>query len=176
MDRLAAMEVLVRVIDTGSLSQAARQLHIGQPSISKTITQLEKRLGVRLLTRTTHRVTPTEAGQSFYKHAKRTLEEADEAERAARGDSAGLTGRSPCRHGAHYHFGVAVRARTAPTNRQAGTAGLVVAADGSLVDIPHRAPSEREGARFHNIHGNRAGATAPPSQSIRRHLQITSAR
>ncbi len=93
MDRLAAMEVLVRVVDAGSLSQAARQLHVGQPSISKTIAQMEKRLGVRLLTRTTHRVTPTEAGQSFYQHAKRTLEEADEAERAARGTSASLTGR-----------------------------------------------------------------------------------
>jgi len=93
MDRLAAMAMLVRVVDTGSLSEAARQLRVGQPSISKTITQLEKRLEVRLLTRTTHRVTPTEAGQSFYLHAKRTLEEADEAERAARGTGAALTGR-----------------------------------------------------------------------------------
>jgi DNA-binding transcriptional LysR family regulator len=57
------------------------------------IAQLEKRLGVRLLTRTTHRVSPTEAGQSFYLHARRTLEEADEAERAARGAGAALTGR-----------------------------------------------------------------------------------
>ena len=57
MNRLAAMEAFVRVIDTGSFSSAARQLRIGQPSISKGIAQLENRLGVRLLLRSTHALT-----------------------------------------------------------------------------------------------------------------------
>jgi DNA-binding transcriptional LysR family regulator len=93
MNRFANMEAFVRVIETGSFSSAARQLHIGQPSISKMISQLEDRLGVRLLLRSTHGLTPTEAGQNFYERAKRSLEEADEAELAARGAAATLSGR-----------------------------------------------------------------------------------
>ena len=93
MNRLAAMEAFVRVIDTGSFSTAARQLRIGQPSISKGIAQLESRLGVRLLLRSTHGLTSTEAGQNFYEHARRSIEEADEADLAARGAGATLSGR-----------------------------------------------------------------------------------
>ena len=51
MDRLTAMDVLVRVIETGSFSGAARLLRVGQPAVSKTIAQLEQRLGVSLLLR-----------------------------------------------------------------------------------------------------------------------------
>jgi DNA-binding transcriptional LysR family regulator len=93
MNRLAAMEAFVRVIDTGSFSSAARQLRIGQPSISKAIAQLENRLGVRLLLRSTHGLAATEAGQNFYEHARRSIEEADEADLAARGAGATLSGR-----------------------------------------------------------------------------------
>ena len=93
MDRLAAMEAFVRVVDAGSFSGAAKQLHVGQPAVSKTIAQLEDRLGVRLLLRSTHRLTPTEAGRTFYERAKRSIEEAEEAELAARGAAAALTGR-----------------------------------------------------------------------------------
>ncbi|MGB3124639.1 MAG: LysR family transcriptional regulator [Pseudomonas sp.] len=88
-----AMEALVRVIETGSFSGAARQLHVGQPAISKSIAQLEERLGVRLLLRSTHGLTPTEAGQHFYEHARRSIEEADEADSAARGAGVTLSGR-----------------------------------------------------------------------------------
>jgi DNA-binding transcriptional LysR family regulator len=93
MDRLAAMEAFVRVVDAGSFSAAAKQLRIGQPAVSKIIAQLEDRLGVRLLMRSTHRLTPTEAGHSFYERARRAIEEADEAELAARGAGAALSGR-----------------------------------------------------------------------------------
>src|SRR5437899_3731912 len=86
------MEAFVRVIDTGSFSGAARQLRLGQPAVSKTIAQLEERLGVRLLLRSTHGLTPTEAGRNFYQRAKRAIDEADEAELAARG-AASLSGR-----------------------------------------------------------------------------------
>jgi DNA-binding transcriptional LysR family regulator len=57
------------------------------------VAQLEARLGVRLLMRSTHGLTPTEAGQSFYERAKRSIEEADEAEAVARGAGKGLIGR-----------------------------------------------------------------------------------
>jgi len=93
MDRLAAMETLVRVVETGSFSEAAHQLHVGQPAISKSIAQLEERLGVKLLLRSTRGLTPTEAGESFYRRAKRAIEEADEADLAARGAGASLSGR-----------------------------------------------------------------------------------
>lgn len=93
MNRLAAMEAFVRVVDTGSFSGAARQLRVGQPAISKTIAQLEERLGVRLLLRSTHGLSPTEAGRSFYEVAKQAIEKADEAELAARGADGTLTGR-----------------------------------------------------------------------------------
>jgi DNA-binding transcriptional LysR family regulator len=93
MDRLAAMEAFVRIVDAGSFSSAAKQLRIGQPAISKTIAQLEDRLGVRLLLRSTHGLTPTEAGRSFYDRAKQSIENAEEAELAARGAGATLSGR-----------------------------------------------------------------------------------
>jgi DNA-binding transcriptional LysR family regulator len=93
MDRLAAMEAFVRVVDAGSFSGAAKQLRVGQPAVSKMVTQLEDRLGVRLLLRSTHGLTPTEAGRNFYERAKRSIEEADEAELAARGAGSSLAGR-----------------------------------------------------------------------------------
>ena len=93
MDRLTAMEVLVRVAETGSFSGAARLLRVGQPAVSKTIAQLEERLGVSLLLRSSRGLAPTEAGQNFYERAKRSIEEADEAEVAARDAGAGLAGR-----------------------------------------------------------------------------------
>ena len=76
MDRFAAMEAFIRVVDAGSFSGAAKQLRVGQPAVSKTIAQLEDRLAVRLLLRSTHRLTPTEAGRNFYERAKRAIEEA----------------------------------------------------------------------------------------------------
>jgi len=87
------METFVHVVDTGSFSGAARLLKIGQPSVSKTIAQLEQRLGVSLLNRTTRALMPTEAGQRFYERARIAIEDADDAERAARGAGAGLSGR-----------------------------------------------------------------------------------
>ena len=92
MDRLAAMDAFVRVVDAGSFSGAAKQLHIGQSAVSKAIAQLEERLRVRLLLRTTRRLTPTEAGRNFYERAKRSIEEVNEAELVARGASATLSG------------------------------------------------------------------------------------
>ena len=64
-NRLAAMEAFVRVLDAGSFCAAARQLKIGQPAVSKSVAQLERRLGVRLLMRSTRGVSSTEAGRKF---------------------------------------------------------------------------------------------------------------
>lgn len=93
MDRMTAMETFVRVVEAGSFSRAARHLRVGQPAVSKTVAQLEDRLGVRLLVRSTRGLATTEAGQAYYERAKRAIEEADEAELSARGAGSGLTGR-----------------------------------------------------------------------------------
>lgn len=93
MDRLAALEIFVRVVDTGSFSAVARHQRIGQPAVSKAVVQLEEWLGVSLLLRSTRSVVPTEAGRVFYERAKRTIEEADEAVAAARGSASGLSGK-----------------------------------------------------------------------------------
>lgn len=92
VDRFQAMTTFVRVVDTGSFSAASRQLNIGQPAVSKTIAQLENRLQVSLLIRSTHGLTPTEAGQRFYERARMAIQEADEAELSARGAGTGLSG------------------------------------------------------------------------------------
>src|ERR1700761_4220905 len=93
MNRLAAMDAFVRVVDTGSFTGVARQMRVGQPAISKMIAQLEERVGVKLILRTTQGLSPTEAGERFYEHAKRAVQEADEAELKARGIGTALTGR-----------------------------------------------------------------------------------
>jgi DNA-binding transcriptional LysR family regulator len=93
MDRLAAMEAFVRVVEAGSFSGAAKQLRVGQPTVSRMVARLEHRLGIRLLLRSTHGLAPTESGQNFYKRAKRAIEEADGAELAAKGAATTLSGR-----------------------------------------------------------------------------------
>jgi DNA-binding transcriptional LysR family regulator len=93
MDRLQAMTAFVRVVETGSFSGAARQLGVGQPAVSKTIAQLEERLQVRLLVRSTHALAPTDAGLRFYERARHAIREVDEAELEAQGAGAGLSGR-----------------------------------------------------------------------------------
>jgi len=93
MDRLAALEIFVGVVDAGSFSAVARRQRIGQPAVSKAVVQLEEWLGVSLLMRSTRSVVPTEAGRIFYERAKRTIEEADEAVVAARGTASGLSGK-----------------------------------------------------------------------------------
>jgi len=92
MDRMAAMETYVSVVEAGSFSAAAKRLKLGQPAVSKSIAQLEERLGVRLLLRSTRGLTPTDAGQRFYEHARRAIEEVDLAEHVARDASTGLSG------------------------------------------------------------------------------------
>jgi len=92
MDRLSAMETFVHVVETGSFSAAAKRLGIGQPAVSKSIAQLEARLAVRLLLRSTRGLTPTEAGLAFFDKARRAIDEANEADEAARGAGAGLSG------------------------------------------------------------------------------------
>src|ERR1700737_766863 len=90
-DRLAAMEIFVRVVDAGSFSAAATKLGVGQPGVSKTVAQREDRLGVRLLVRSTRSLSLTDAGRSFYDNAKRAIDGVNPAGKGA-GGAGGLSG------------------------------------------------------------------------------------
>jgi len=83
MDRIQAIRLFIRVVDLGSFSKAAVDLGIGQPSATKLVAQLEKRLGARLLHRSTHGVTPTEIGALYYDKCKLIAHHVDEAETVA---------------------------------------------------------------------------------------------
>jgi DNA-binding transcriptional LysR family regulator len=93
MDRMAAMETFVTVVEAGSFSAAARRLKLGQPAVSKSIAQLEAHLAARLLLRSTRGLAPTDAGQRFYEHARRAIAEAEQAEQSVRESSEGLSGK-----------------------------------------------------------------------------------
>lgn len=66
MDRLEAIRLFIRVVETGSFSEAAREAGIGQSAASKQIAALEAKLGAQLLLRNSRSIAVTEAGQTFY--------------------------------------------------------------------------------------------------------------
>src|ERR1700744_5523071 len=84
-DRGEELSVFVRAAESGSFSQAARELRLSQPSVSRIIGELEARLGVKLLLRTTRRITMTDAGALFLERAREILAGMEDAEDAARG-------------------------------------------------------------------------------------------
>src|SRR6266403_4604899 len=84
-DRLQELSAFVRAAETGSFSRVARELRVSQSSVSRMIASLEARLGVKVLLRTTRRVTPTDAGSVLLERARQILGDLDEAENAARG-------------------------------------------------------------------------------------------
>ncbi|MFX1766459.1 LysR family transcriptional regulator [Paraburkholderia sp. A1RI-2L] len=86
MDRLDAMSVLVAVVEAGSLSAAARRLHMPLATVSRKVNDLEAHLKTRLLKRTTRQLALTGAGASYVAACRRILEEVGEAERAATGE------------------------------------------------------------------------------------------
>jgi DNA-binding transcriptional LysR family regulator len=81
LNRLFDIEILVRVVRTGSYTQAARELGISKSYASKQVRGLEDRLGVRLLNRTTRTVTATDAGQRLVDRCMGLLDELEAAER-----------------------------------------------------------------------------------------------
>jgi DNA-binding transcriptional LysR family regulator len=84
-DRLQEFRVFVRAAESGSFSRAGRELGLSQPSVSRIIGDLEARLGVTLLLRSTRRITVTDAGSLFLDRAREILADIEDAEDAARG-------------------------------------------------------------------------------------------
>jgi DNA-binding transcriptional LysR family regulator len=85
-DRLQQLSVFVRVGESGSFTRAARDMNLSQPSVSRIVGDLEARLGVKLLLRTTRQLTLSAAGEQFLERARDILAELDDAEDAARGE------------------------------------------------------------------------------------------
>ena len=84
-DRLQQIALFVRTVESGSFSRAAREFGLSQPSASRAVAALERRLGVKLLIRTTRQVSVTDAGEALLTRARDALAAIDEAESAARG-------------------------------------------------------------------------------------------
>jgi len=83
MDRLTSMSVFVRIVAHGSFAGAARELRLSPAGVSKHVLALEQSLGVRLLNRTTRRISLTEVGAGVHERYVRILEEIDEVENCA---------------------------------------------------------------------------------------------
>ena len=106
MDRLQAMKTFAAVVESGGFTAAARKLDISLSAVSRIVTELEAHLGVRLLTRTTRVVRPTDTGQAYFENCKRILGEIEEAELAATGMHSAPRGQlvltAPVLFGARY--------------------------------------------------------------------------
>jgi LysR family transcriptional regulator for bpeEF and oprC len=93
MDQLLALRVFVRIADAGTFARAADSLDMPKPTVTKLIQNLENHLGVRLLQRTTRRVTITPEGAAYYERASRLVAELDDMDAAAANAQAKPNGR-----------------------------------------------------------------------------------
>jgi DNA-binding transcriptional LysR family regulator len=93
MDRLAAMQAFVHVVEAGSFVRGAEKLGASTSSTSRLIADLETHLGARLLNRTTRKLSLTETGQAYYERCIQLLADIDEAETVASAAAAAPTGR-----------------------------------------------------------------------------------
>ncbi|HWJ06210.1 MAG TPA: LysR family transcriptional regulator [Steroidobacteraceae bacterium] len=84
MDRLLAIETFAKVVELGSFSRAAERLNLSASAVSRQVSDLEAHLDVRLMNRTTRRLSLTEAGQSFYEHCVQLLADLEDAEASVR--------------------------------------------------------------------------------------------
>lgn len=92
MDKLSSLRAFVAVVETGGFSSAARQLGVSKAQVSKQIAQLEESLGVRLLHRTTRRVTATSSGQAYFEQCQPLLLELDELDSVVQSKNATPSG------------------------------------------------------------------------------------
>lgn len=93
MDRFDAMQAFARVVETGSFTKAADTLHMSKTSVTQLVQQLEARLRVRLLNRTTRKVNVTADGAAYYERVIRLLADMDDAETSLSAASAVPRGR-----------------------------------------------------------------------------------
>ena len=92
MDRFSAMRTFVAIVDGGSLTAGAEALDRSQPAVVRTLAALEAHLGVRLLQRTTRRMSLTPEGTDYLERCRQILSDVDEAERALGQEGEDLSG------------------------------------------------------------------------------------
>ncbi len=92
MDRLQCMRVLVKVAETASFAQAARQLHMSAPAVTRAVAYLEETTGARLFVRSTRSVKLTPSGSRYADDCRRILSDIDEAEASAGGSHSTASG------------------------------------------------------------------------------------
>ncbi|MDM0111017.1 LysR family transcriptional regulator [Variovorax sp. J22R133] len=80
MDRIDAMRLFIRIVDLGSFTAAAEELDMPRSNVTYAVQHLEKRLGARLLNRSTRHVSATPEGLTYYERCRRVLEEVEHAE------------------------------------------------------------------------------------------------
>ncbi len=90
MDRLISLELFVRIVGRGSFTAAASDLGLSRPVATAAIKALERRLGTRLLQRSTRHVQPTVEGEAYYRRCVAILADIEDADRGASGTVAGL--------------------------------------------------------------------------------------
>jgi DNA-binding transcriptional LysR family regulator len=93
MERFTALKVFCAVVERGSFAAAARGVDLSKAAVSKNVSELEAHLGARLLTRTTRRMSLTEAGERYYHDASRLLRELEDADEAVSEMTAAPRGR-----------------------------------------------------------------------------------
>jgi DNA-binding transcriptional LysR family regulator len=93
MDRFDALQAFARVVETGSFTKAARALDLSKTTVTQLVQQLEARLRVRLLHRTTRQVRVTEDGAAYYERVVRLLADLEDADSSLSDASAALKGR-----------------------------------------------------------------------------------
>jgi DNA-binding transcriptional LysR family regulator len=92
MDRVAAVALFIRIVESGSFSKAATEFSITQPTATKAVAAMEQRLGARLLHRTTRGVSPTEVGALYYERCKAIAHEIEAADNLATLMQGGMAG------------------------------------------------------------------------------------
>ncbi|NRG17487.1 LysR family transcriptional regulator [Rhizobiales bacterium] len=92
MDRLHTMQVFVAVADAGNFARAGAKLNLSPPAVTRAVSSLEERLGVRLFNRTTRSLSLTEAGEDYLSECRRLLEDIEGVEQIVRGRAATASG------------------------------------------------------------------------------------
>lgn len=82
MDKLHAFDAFIKIVEGGSITAAARAMDVSQPSMVRTLAALERELGVRLLNRTTRRMSLTDEGRDFYERSRQIVASVDDAQRS----------------------------------------------------------------------------------------------
>jgi DNA-binding transcriptional LysR family regulator len=116
MDRLGDIEIFVTIVDAGSISLAAERLDMGKSAVSRRLSNLESRLGVQLLNRTTRRFDLTDEGRELYQSGRTVLADVDNLEGSVSAGGENLKGRirvtAPLFFGLEYIRPVAIEFMT----------------------------------------------------------------